>query len=154
MINYDEFWEIPYSERSLAIACTRGRQAVVSCFSTLLAKADMSEQQWRVMRVLGDFNPIRLSELCDKTSIHKVSMTRIVRVLTVKGYVEVSRDKEDKRTLNISITNVGKDFNTHYAVDAAEISQKIVHSYGMEKSMLLLVLLDDLAKLDIEQSGD
>ena len=34
MINFDGFWDVPYSERSLAIACTRGRQAVVVVAAT------------------------------------------------------------------------------------------------------------------------
>ncbi|WP_370320285.1 MarR family transcriptional regulator [Oricola sp.] len=149
MINFDGFWDVPYSERSLAIACTRGRQAVVACFGELLSEADVSEQQWRVMRVLGDFSPIGLSELCEKTCIHKVSMTRIVRILSKRDYLEIARDSHDRRTLNVSITPEGMAFNSRYAAEASRISREINRRFGMEKSLLLLVLLDDLSKLSI-----
>ncbi len=149
MINYDGFWDVPYSERSLAIACTRGRQAVVAQFSPLLADAGVSEQQWRVMRVLEDFNLISLSDLSDKSCIHKVSVTRILRILASRGYVEVTRDKKDKRAFNVRITSEGAVFNQKYAAEASRISQKIVQEFGIEKSLLLLVLLDDLSKLSI-----
>ena len=61
-------FDIPYSERSLAIACTRGRHAVVSHFTDLLKDAGLTEQQWRVIRIISDFAPLSLNELSQKDS--------------------------------------------------------------------------------------
>jgi len=138
-----------YSDRSLPIACVRGRQAVVVHFSKFLADAKMSEQQWRVMRIVQDFGPTPQSTLCERSCIHKVSMTRIIRTLLARGFVISRRNPQDGRALNISMTDEGHQFLREVGQEADQISEKIATGFGDEKTQLLLDLLDELSRLEI-----
>ena len=138
-----------YSDRSIPIACVRGRQAVVVHFSKLLADAKMSEQQWRVMRIVQDFGPTPLSTLCERSCIHKVSMTRIIRTLSARGFVISRRNPQDGRALNISMTDEGHRFLGEVGHEADQISARIATEFGDEKTRLLLDLLDELSRLEI-----
>lgn len=139
--------DIPYSERSLAIACTRGRQAVVSHFHTMLTEVNLTEQQWRVLRVLNDFEPVALSAICDYCCIHKVSMTRIIRALSERGLVTRERNSEDLRAYNIRLTPEGRAFLDELTPRANAVSRSIVERFGLEKSAQLIKLLKELATL-------
>jgi len=140
----------PYSERSLAIACTRGRQTIVAYFQELLNGAKISEQQWRVMRVLLDFEPIPLRELCNYCCIHKVSMTRIIRTLAERGFITRRQNTEDLRAYDIGLTQSGREFLEELTPIANGISQNIVDRFGRKKSIQLMKLLNELAEMPPE----
>lgn len=137
----------PYSERSIAIACTRGRQAVVSHFQSLLAEAQLSEQQWRVMRILEDFEPLSITELCEKSCIHKVSMTRIIRNLTERDLIHIRKNPNDQRSFDVGLTVAGRAFLDRTTPLANEISSKIIERLGQKKATQLMALLNELAQL-------
>lgn len=141
-------FDIPYSERSLAIACTRGRHAVVSHFTDLLKDAGLTEQQWRVIRIISDFAPLSLNELSQKSYIHKVSMTRIVRALTERELIYTEKDPDDLRSFKASLTPSGKDFVENLRPKSEKIAQGIIGHFGEENATQLLHLLNMLSQLN------
>ncbi|WP_226561603.1 MarR family transcriptional regulator [Salipiger thiooxidans] len=141
-------FDIPYSERSLAIACTRGRHAVVSHFSELLKEVDLTEQQWRVLRIIADFAPLPLSELSQRSCIHKVSMTRIIRALSKRGLIFTEKDSEDQRSQKADLTMAGREFVEELRPKSETIARGIVERFGPENAAQLLHLLNKLAQLD------
>lgn len=138
----------PYTERSLAIACTRGREAIVRRFQKLLAGEELTEQQWRTLRVLYDFEPIALTELCQLCCIHKVSMTRILRALMERDLVVRQRQDTDKRAYNISLTPEGRLLLNKMTPIANGIYKGIRADFGEEKTRMLLGLLKELAEIN------
>lgn len=142
--------EPPYSERSLAIACTRGRQAVVSHFQKLLADAKLTEQQWRTLRIIYDYGPIGVADVCRYSCIHKVSMGRIIKALMERGIVDRTRNPNDQRAYDVMLTTQGKAMLDQMTPEASRISRQIAERFGEEKSALLLSLLRELAELRSE----
>ena len=140
---------MPYTERSLAIACTRGREAIVTRFQKLLAEHGFTEQQWRVLRILYDFEPIASAEVCRRSCIHKVSMARILKALAARGLVRRERSKSDLRGYNVSLTNKGRRLLDELTPLASTIYAGITAEFGQEKTRLLLELLKDLAKINV-----
>src|SRR5262245_61859399 len=67
--------------RSLTIGLLRAREAVMSHFRPILAAHDVTEQQWRVIRVLFEAGTLDASEVADKASILAPSLTRMIRSL-------------------------------------------------------------------------
>ncbi len=55
--------------RSLAIGLLRAREAVMSHFRPILAAHDVTEQQWRVIRVLAEAGMLDASEVAEKAFI-------------------------------------------------------------------------------------
>lgn len=137
-----------YTERSLAIACTRGREAIVKRFQALLASEGFTEQQWRVLRVLYDFEPVPLADLCRLCCIHKVSMTRIVRALMERDLVERAKQDNDRRAYDVSLTPAGRALLSRMTPIANRIYQGIAADLGQEKTRELLRLLKDLAEIN------
>ncbi len=137
-----------YTERSLAIACTRGREAIVKRFQGLLAGEGFTEQQWRALRVLYDFEPVPLTELCRLTCIHKVSMTRILRALMERGLVVREIQEGDRRAYDVSLSPKGRKLLGRMTPVSTEIYQGIAQDLGHEKTRELLRLLKDLADIN------
>lgn len=143
------FWdEVAYTERSLAIACIRGREAVVSRFRALLAEYGLTEQQWRTLRVLYDYEPVPLTELCALCCIHKVSMTRILRALIERGLVERMRQGGDKRAYEVSLNQAGRSILDRTTPIANDIYAGVALQLGLEKTQQLLALLNELAQIN------
>lgn len=137
-----------YTERSLAIACTRGREAIVRRFQKLLAGEGLTEQQWRTLRVLYDFEPIPLTELCALCCIHKVSMTRILRTLMERGLVMRERQSGDKRAYDVSLTDDGRTMLDRLTPIAHDIYRGIAFDFGEKKTQMLLSLLRELSEIN------
>ena len=137
-----------YTERSLAIACTRGREAIVRRFQKLLAAEGLTEQQWRTLRVLYDFEPVPLTELCGLCCIHKVSMTRILRALMERGLVRRERQSGDKRAYDVSLTDAGRTLLDRLTPIAHDIYRGISLDFGEKKTQMLLTLLRELSEIN------
>ncbi|HEM7310656.1 TPA: MarR family transcriptional regulator [Acinetobacter baumannii] len=133
-----------FSRDSIALACTRAREAVVSNFSEHLNRWEITEQQWRIIRILHDTKKLSLTDLCKESCIHKASMTRIIANLLDKGWVLREKDPSDSRSISVSLTEAGEKF----VIEAKEIGNQIYadiyKKYGYQKTKLLLEMLNDL----------
>lgn len=137
-----------YTDRSIAIACIRGREAVVSRFHDLLNKNNFTEQQWRVLRVLYDFEPIPSADLCRYCCIHKVSMARILKNLQERRLAVRTNSVVDQRAYIVSLTEEGRTLMSNMTPIATEIYKSITRDFGEEKAYLLLELLKELAAIN------
>ena len=54
---------LPSTQRSLAFALLRAREKVMTPIRAMLAEAGITEQQWRVLRVLDEFGPLEASKV-------------------------------------------------------------------------------------------
>lgn len=140
--------DLKYVDRSLAVACTRGREAVVSRFRKLLQAEDLSEQQWRVLRILHDFGRLNSVQIADQSCIHKTSISRIVRTLEQRGIVERSPHETDSRISYVALTAEGQAMMDRLIVSSTTIHEKIADDFGHENYLRLLELLKRLARLN------
>ena len=143
--------DLQYVDRSLAVACTRGREAVVSRFRPLLKEAEISEQQWRVLRILLDQGQKNSSELCDLACIHKVSISRIVNSLERRNFVERFADPGDARASFVDLTAEGKAIMLPLVRRATEIHEQIASDFGIDRYEQLLSLLQKLARINDDE---
>lgn len=66
------------TRRSVPIALLRAREAVMSHFRPMLAQHDITEQQWRVIRILAETDIVDASEMAERAFILAPSLTRII----------------------------------------------------------------------------
>ncbi len=144
----DDILNIRFVRGSLAIACTRGREAVVSRFRPMLHRAQLSEQQWRVLRVLDDLGPQSAAEICQQCCIHKVSMSRILRTLETRGLLERSPSPTDARAVVVRLSDEGRAFLDPLLQEARDLHRSIAGDFGKERYTELLRLLRELAEIN------
>lgn len=136
--------KLPSTSRSLPIALIRAREGVMSPIREMLYETGITEQQWRVLRVLAEFGVMDAKTLADRSSLLFPSLTRIAATLRDKGLVTQTRDKKDRRRQFIKITTAGQKIIDDRAEQTAVIVSDFKTKLGHDDYELLLDLLGRL----------
>jgi homoprotocatechuate degradation regulator HpaR len=137
--------QLPSTSRSLPIALIRAREGVMSPIRDMLSETGITEQQWRVLRVLVEFGRMDTKTLADRSSLLFPSLTRIAATLRDKGLVTQTRDDKDRRRQFIEITANGQQIIDDRSPQAAQIVAGFKAALGDDDYERLL---DLLARLD------
>lgn len=136
---------LPSTSRSLPIALIRARESVMAPIRKMLAETGITEQQWRVLRVLAEHGPLDTSTLADRACLLFPSLTRIATNMRQKGLITQTRDSSDRRRQIIQITHDGQKIIDERADQASRIVTQFRASLGdenYERLLDLLALLD------------
>jgi homoprotocatechuate degradation regulator HpaR len=112
---------VTIAEKSLTIMLLRAREAVMRRFRPMLKAHGLSEQQWRVLRVLNERGPTEPTVLAEESVILMPSLTRILTHLEAEGLVSRSRHEEDGRRLIAGLTEQGHALIARIAPESAAI---------------------------------
>ena len=137
--------QLPSTARSLPIALIRAREGVMSPIRDMLSETGITEQQWRVLRVLVEFGRMDTKTLANRSSLLFPSLTRIAATLREKGLVTQTRDDKDRRRQFIEITAKGQRIIDDHSPQAAQIVAGFKDKLGAQDYESLL---DLLARLD------
>ena len=137
---------LPSTSRSLPIALIRAREGVMSPIREMLSETGITEQQWRVLRVLAEFGRMDTKTLADRSSLLFPSLTRIAATLREKGLVTQTRDDKDRRRQFIAITADGQRIIDDFSPQAAKIVAGFKETLGETDYE---TLLDLLTRLDL-----
>lgn len=136
---------LPSTTRSLPISLIRAREQVAQPIREMLLEEGISEQQWRVLRILDELGPQTASHICDRAGIMRPSFTRISGTMVDKGFVIRARNNRDKRSAYFAITAAGRAVieRNHAHAQRLDAAQKA--RIGAKRYEMLLDLLDELA---------
>ncbi|OIQ31409.1 MAG: homoprotocatechuate degradation operon regulator, HpaR [Alphaproteobacteria bacterium MedPE-SWcel] len=140
---------LPSTDRSLPIALLRARERVMGPIRHLLSDVDLTEQQWRVLRVVQESGPIDPTQIADQACLLLPSLTRILQKLEEKGLIDRARDEADRRRQVVTLTRSGKTVIEENIDASLELIQRTRDKMGPERYEALLDLLNDLYELDI-----
>ena len=132
------------TNKSLTIALLRAREALMLSFRPMLAKHNFTEQQWRVLRVLGEKGPCDAGKLASEACILAPSLSRIINTLIDNQYIEKQLDTHDKRKIILNISSNGVDTLEKIKPEYLTILKSIQKKYGEEKISNLLKLLSEI----------
>jgi len=118
---------------------------VMSPIRDMLAETGITEQQWRVLRVLEESGALDASNLADRACLLLPSLTRITQSMLEKGLVTRTADVNDRRRQLIEITERGQAIIDENKLKAVTISEQFVDILGQERYE---ALLDSLQALD------
>jgi homoprotocatechuate degradation regulator HpaR len=133
------------TRRSLPIALLRAREALMGHFRPMLAEHDITEQQWRVIRILAEAGTVDASEMADRAFILAPSLTRIIRSLEERGIITKHKDENDGRRVLLQITASGLAIIDEVAPESRLIYDRLEKRFGREKIERLLDMLDEVA---------
>ena len=134
------------TSKSLPIAMLRAREAIMISFRPILAKHGFTEQQWRVLRVLGEKGPSDAGQVAFDACILAPSLSRIISKLEEEQYLSRFIDAKDGRRVNLSLTNKGQDIIAKIAPDLEIIYKGIEKRYGEPKLTNLLDILSEISE--------
>ena len=138
----------PETTRSLPIALLRAREKVMGPIRAMLADAGVTEQQWRVLRVLNERGPLDPTEIADRSCLLLPSLTRILQTLDTKGFVTRAVHSTDRRRQVITITAAGRQLIAENLLESQRLNAWLKDSFGEAKLDQLLDLLNELDRLD------
>ena len=107
----------------------------------MLASSGITEQQWRILRVLDESGPLDASRLAERACLLLPSQTRIVQTLTEKGLVTRQADKNDRRKQTVAITDAGQKIISDNLDEAQRIARHIETVIGKEDLQQLFRIL-------------
>ena len=134
------------TSRSLPIALLRARERVMAPIRTMLADAGVTEQQWRVLRVLAEQDQADATDIARQACLLMPSLTRILQVLEKKGYCSRKMHETDRRRFVIRITEAGLALINDNIATSNAIFAQIEAEFGTDKLETLLDLLNELTE--------
>ena len=138
---------LPSTKRSVPIALIRAREKVMGPIREMLSDSGITEQQWRILRVLEEYGPQDASSLAERACLLLPSQTRIVQTLLEKGLVTRQVDDKDRRKQTVAITEAGRKIILDKLDEAQAIAARIEDVIGKKRLSELLDILDDFQKL-------
>jgi homoprotocatechuate degradation regulator HpaR len=97
------------AHRNLPLLLLRAREAAIAHFRPILNHFGLTEQQWRILRVLGEspggLEPGAIAETCQ---MHKPSLTGILARLAQMKLVARERSATDQRRQRVTLTPHGR----------------------------------------------
>ena len=119
-------------------------------YRQMLSKIGVTEQQWRVMRVLDERGRMDPKEIAEAACLLNPSLTRIMQLLEKKGLIARKGNTEDRRRVHVEITATGRDMLVAAQPESLEIAEKLRARVGQDKLDELLDLLNSLAENGLE----
>jgi homoprotocatechuate degradation regulator HpaR len=126
----------------------RAREVVMAQFRPILAQHGVSEQQWRVIRVLGEQSPLDATELAERASILAPSLTRIIKALEERKLITRGKVNGDGRRVMLAIAPKGQVLISEVAPESSAIYDEVQRRIGHERYEQLLDLLEGLIDLE------
>ena len=132
------------TSRSLPIALLRARERVMGPIRTMLSEVDITEQQWRVLRVLQEDGPMEPTRIAEQACLLLPSLTRILQKLEQKKLIRRRPDTSDRRRQIVRITPAGATLVTSNLERSAALMEEMRRDMGGERWDALLDLLNEL----------
>jgi homoprotocatechuate degradation regulator HpaR len=132
--------------RSLPMALMRARESVMRHFRPKLQAANLTEQQWRTLRALGNGEEMEATRLAVATFLLAPSLTRILRDLEARGLVLRRAGPRDARVALIKLSPEGATLLRELGAHSEQIYSAIEARLGRERLNALMLELSAVAQ--------
>jgi len=133
--------------QSLTLALLQAREAAMSFFRPSLNEHGLTEQQWRIIRILEQHGELEIYQLAELACILKPSMTGVLVRMEAAGMVHRRKAEQDQRRVLITLADKGKASVESMSQCMEANYQRLQDQLGEEKFQTLLGLLDDLKNI-------
>lgn len=133
-------------KRSLPMTLLRAREAVMERFRAMLRHHGLTEQQWRVIRVLAESEPLEVSKLATRSFLLPPSLSRILKFLSGKRLIRRSSVDDDQRRFEVRLTAAGRRLFRQVAPSSEAIYRELEQAFGEQRLEQLYTLLSELER--------
>jgi homoprotocatechuate degradation regulator HpaR len=131
-------------KQSLPMLLMRAREAVMTRFRPHLRSHELTEQQWRILRVLAEHREVELLELSARCLIQPPSLSRTVPALAIRGLVNREPHPDDGRRFLVSLTPAGRELFETMSGESARIYAQLEEELAAAGLMAIYDMLSDL----------
>jgi homoprotocatechuate degradation regulator HpaR len=130
--------KLPPYRASLAGLLLGAREAVMGPIRPILREAGVSEQQWRVLRVLDDMGPIDPTSLAEAALLHAPSLTRILRELEERALIDRAADPSDGRRSIVELSPAGRGLLRQTSSQTVRKLDEYIAQFGADRMKRLM----------------
>jgi len=119
---------------------------ISQCFARRYADSfQLSIAEWRVLAVVGNFAPMSSSDICEKTAMDKVKVSRAVSRLADRGLLTRRADRHDQRMHYLGLSRRGQRVYDGVVPMAVAIERQLTSALSAGERATLTGILDKLA---------
>ena len=138
----------PFIHRNLPRLLLQARESVMAHTRPSLREHDLSDQQWRVLRVLGEHGTVETGRVAREAYIVGPSLTGVLARMERDGLVRRERDPDDQRRTVIEATAKGLKLVDKLSRTIEAHYDWMEKSLGKRKLAQLYELLDQVIELE------
>ena len=86
--------------------------------------------EWRVLAILSDQNKQTAKELCERSQMDKVRVSRTVKQLENKNHISEKPCRKDARAKRYSLTSQGKKLIDEVKPKAIQFEKELINSFS------------------------
>ena len=132
---------------SLTLTLLQAREAAMGFFRPSLNQQGLTEQQWRIIRILRQSGEMEIHQLANQACILKPSMTGVLSRMERDGLVRRWKSAQDQRRVFVGLTEQGQQCFISMSEDMERNHQRLLGQFGDEKLQQLLGLLNELKQV-------
>lgn len=133
--------------QSLTLALLQAREAAMSFFRPSLNEHGLTEQQWRIIRILEQYGELEIYQLAELACILKPSMTGVLVRMEAAGMIHRRKAEQDQRRVLVTLADKGRASFASMSQCMEANYQRLQEQLGAEKLQTLLGLLDELKNI-------
>ena len=133
--------------QSLTLTLLQARETAMRFFRPSLNQHGLTEQQWRVIRILRQQGELEIYRLAEQACILKPSMTGVLVRMEAAGLVKRRRAETDQRRVLVELAEKGQERFDSMSQCMEANYQRLQGQFGEEKLQQLLGLLDELKQI-------
>ena len=137
-----------FVHRNLPRLLLLARESVMAHTRPSLREHGLSDQQWRVLRVLGEHGTVETGRVAREAFILGPSLTGVLTRMERDGLVRRERDPQDQRRTVVEATAKGLKLVDKLSRTIEAHYEWMENSLGKEKLAELYVLLDEVIELE------
>lgn len=138
----------PFTHRNLPRLLLQARESVMAHTRPQLREHALSDQQWRVLRVLGEHGIVDTGKVAREAFILGPSLTGVLSRMERDGLIRRTRDLTDQRRTVVEATEKGKQLVSTLSQTIAAHYAWMEQSLGKENLSQLYALLDKVIELE------
>jgi len=136
-----------FQHRNLPMMLLRARESVMRYFRAELKEHRLTEQQWRVIRVLNESGEMEAGHIAEESCILSPSLSGVLDRMERNGLITRRRDARDYRKVFVSLTDhsqdvvnkIGRRIEVQYQNLEIQMGQdQLLHTYNLLDALIAL----------------
>ena len=144
----------PPKHMSLNITLIQAQEALMSHFRPMLNEVGLTDQQWRITRLLAENGIMDFQDLATQACILRPSLTGILTRLEKNGYVVRLKPSNDQRRVFLKLTAEGEALYEEFCHRVDGRYDVLQERFGADKLQQLHSLLHEFTTAAGEQKTD